>query len=116
MDMQTKKVAFYLVIQLIIKDFRHKVFYLQNIYHQFVNIFNLNHVILVKSKCIPKTKDKIYQKKDVLVSSYINGQILLSVLLFKQDYTKMLKLIKKEYKDMEINFIIQRFMLKLVGK
>ena len=105
-----------MVIRLIIKDFKHKVYYLQNIYHRFVNILNLNHVILVKNKCIQKIKDKIFQKKDVLVWLYINGPIHLFVILYKRDYSKMLKLIKKEYKDTVINFIIHKSMQKLAGK
>lgn len=65
MAMPIKKVASYLAIQSTTLDFKHKVFYLQNICHPFANTLNLSHVILVKNKCHQKIKDKICPKKDV---------------------------------------------------
>lgn len=84
-----------------------------NIFPVYVNIYNLNHVILVRNKCHQKIKIKIYLNKDVHVLLFINGQIHLIVIPYKLDYLKMLKLMIKVYKDMVNNFIIPKFMRKL---
>ena len=89
MDMLIKKAAFCSVIQSITLDYRHKAFYSQNIYQRFVNMSNLNHAILVKSKWLQKIKVKTYPKKVVQELLYINGPTHLIVILYKQDYLKM---------------------------
>lgn len=65
MAMQIKKVAFCLETQSITSGYKLKVFFLLNICQLFASMLNLNLVTLVKSKCHPETKVKIYQNKDV---------------------------------------------------
>jgi hypothetical protein len=67
MDMLTRKAVFYLEIRFQIIDFKFRVFFMLNIYLQFANTLSLNHVILAKSKCHLKIKDKTYLNKAVLV-------------------------------------------------
>lgn len=78
-----------MVIQLIMPVFKLKVFCLLNIYHQFANIWNSSHVILVKNKCHQKTKDKICQKKVVRESLYISGLTHHIAILYKLVYSRM---------------------------
>jgi hypothetical protein len=87
--MQIKKAVSFLVIQLIMLGCRLKVYCLLNIYPQFANIWNSNHVISAKNKCHQKIKDKIYQKKVVLELLCISGQTHHIVILYKQVYSRM---------------------------
>jgi serine/threonine-protein kinase RIO1 len=89
MAMRIKKVAFFLATQSIIKDYKYKVYYLQNIYQQFANMYNSNHAIFQKSKCHQKIKIKIYQNKDVRELLFIDGQIHHIFIHFKLAYIKM---------------------------
>lgn len=92
------------------------MFYLQNICQPFVIISSLSLAILVKSKCHPRIKEKIFPKKVVQESLCIDGQLHLIVTLFKQVYTKMLRLMKRVSNVMEINFIILKYIRKWAGK
>lgn len=116
MAMLIRKAASCLEILSVMLACMQRVFFLQSISPQYVNISNSNPATSVKSRWVPVIKIKIYQRRDVQGSLSIVGLTPLTATPYKQAYLKMSKLMKKESLVMDKDSMGHKFTNRLEQK